>query len=190
MLFVRPKTFILDLDTLSDPRVVDFLRLGLIYGKIIVPQPLEEASSENLVVQRAKENLERLKEIPGLRLQPCPNLKTTEDLVRLARRHRATIITTRQSLKSAADGITVVTTTEIFTLFRPNYLPGMVLKVKITKQGKERGEGIGYLEGGVKVVVEGGGFTVGEEIEVVVQGGITTDIGQVVFARPRFSEVR
>lgn len=190
MFFIRPKTFILDLDTLSDPRVVEFLRLGLVYGKVLVPKPPEAEMPNNLTVQRAKENLQRLKELRGLEVRLCPEIKTAEDLIQIARRHRATIITTQNTLKSAADGITVVTTTDIFDLLRPNYLPGMVFKVKIAKQGKEKGEGIGYLDGGIKVVVEDAGSAVGQEIEVVVQGCIGTDVGQVVFARLRFSEVR
>lgn len=190
MFFIRPKTFILDLDTLSDPRVVEFLRLGLVYGKVLVPEPSCAGVPNEITVQRAKENLKRLKELKGLEVRLCPDIKTAEDLLQIARRQRATIITTHNALKSAANGVTVVTTTDIFNLLRPDYLPGMVLKVKITKQGKEKGEGIGYLEGGIKVVVEDAGSAVGQEMEVVVQGCISTDVGQVVFARPRFTEVR
>ncbi|MEO0068076.1 MAG: TRAM domain-containing protein [candidate division WOR-3 bacterium] len=187
MLFPRQKTFILDIDTLADPRVVQFLSLGLVNGRLILPQPTH--AELDYVVQRAKENLNRVKQIPGLKVKLCPEIKTVEDMLRLAKKYRATIITIRPEVKAAADGLPVITTREICELFRPSYLPGTVIRVKVSKRGKERNEGIGYLEGGIKVVVENGGNAVGQEVEVVIQGGIDTEVGQVLFAKLRFEEV-
>lgn len=187
MLFFHQKTFVVDLDTLADPRVVQFFSLGLVSGRLLLPQPSD--SESGYVVQRAKENIIRVKQIPGLKLKLCPDVKTIEDLLRVAKRHRATIITIRPEIKVAANGLPVITTGEIFELFRPGYLPGTVIRVKVNKRGKEKNEGIGYLEGGIKVVVENGGNAVGQELEVVIQGGIDTDVGQVLFAKPRFVEL-
>ncbi|MGQ9707390.1 MAG: TRAM domain-containing protein [bacterium] len=184
MFFIRQKTFMLDLDTLSDQRVVKFFSLGLISGKLFLPPPPETES--DYVAQRAKENLAQLKQIRGLKIKLCPECRTTEGLLRKARQQRATIITIHPEIKAVADGLPVITTREVFELFRPAYLPGAVVLVKINKRGKEKNEGIGYLEGGIKVVVENAGNAVGEELEVVVQGGIDTDVGQVLFAKPRF----
>ena len=93
-------------------------------------------------------------------------------------------------LKAACGDAPAVTYSDIYNLFKPSYLPGTVLRVRIIKKGKEKDEGIGHLEGGVKVVVENAAAAVGSDLEVVVLGTLDTDVGQVVFARPRFTEVR
>jgi uncharacterized protein YacL len=188
MLFQKLKTFIIDLDTLADPRIIKFLQLGLLNGKLLLPEPRGLTGEPDYTVQRAKEHIEQLKQIPGLKLKILA-MPTINDLLTIARKHRATLITIRPELKNMTNGLTVITTAELFELFRPSYLPGTVLKVKITKRGKERNEGIGYLDGGIKVVVENGGSAVGQEIEVIIQGGIDTDVGQVIFAKPRFVEL-
>lgn len=190
MIFHRAKTFILDLDTLADPKVVQFLGLGIVTGLVLVPEPPEPKAEDDYVARRAKENLERLKGIKGLKVKTHPKITNVAELVQTARAKKATIITNRPDVKSAADGISVVTTLELFNIFRPSYLPGAILKVKITKRGRENNEGIGYLEGGIKVVVENSGGEVGKELEVVVKGSIDTDVGQVLFAQPRFLEVK
>ncbi|MGB9742314.1 MAG: TRAM domain-containing protein [candidate division WOR-3 bacterium] len=188
MLFQKAKTFIIDLNTLADPRIVRFLQLGLLNGKLLLPELKTLTGEPEYTVQRAREHIEQLKQIRGLKLKTLP-MPTVKELLNIARKYGATLITIRPELKPAANGITVITTAELFELFRPSYLPGTVLKVKITKRGKERNEGIGYLDGGIKVVVENGGSAVGQEIEVIIQGGIDTDVGQVVFAKPRFVEL-
>jgi uncharacterized protein YacL len=187
MLFIGQKTFVLDLDTVSDPRVVQFLSLGLVSGKLLLPQLPETESG--YVAQRAKENIARIKQIRGLKVKLCPGCRTTEDLIQTAKKNRATIITIHPEIKAIANGLPVITTGEIFEMFRPGYLPGTVIRVKVSKRGKEKNEGIGYLDGGIKVVVENAGNAVGEELEVVIQGGIDTDVGQVLFAKPKFVKV-
>ncbi len=186
----KPKTFIIDLDTLSDPRILKFLQLGILNGKLLIPKPEKRHAENNYAIQRAKEHIEQLKKIDGLDIKIIPNILNNQDLLNVARKQRATVITIRPELKTSADGLVVVTTTELFELFRPSYLPGTVIKVKITKRGKERNEGIGYLEGGIKVVIENAGNAVGQEMEAIVQGAINTEVGQVVFAKPRFTELQ
>lgn len=188
MLFQKARTFIIDLDTLSDPRIIKFFQLGLLSGKLILPEPKPSVDEPSYAIERAKEHIEQLKQIRGLRLKIL-SIPTVNDLMNIARKYRATLITIRPELKNRTNGLLVITTGELFELFRPSFLPGTVLKVKIIKRGKERNEGIGYLDGGIKVVVENGGNAVGQEIEVVIQGGIDTDVGQVVFAKPRFVEL-
>ncbi|MEO0020566.1 MAG: TRAM domain-containing protein [candidate division WOR-3 bacterium] len=188
MLFRKTKAFIIDSDTLADPRVVKFLQLGLLTGRLFLPQPGIQPDESEYSLQRAKEHIEQLKRIPTLKLKILP-IKSTDELMNIAQRYHATLITIRSELKHAANGFPVITTAELFELFRPAYLPGTTLRVKISKRGKERNEGIGYLEGGIKVVVENGGNSVGQEVDVIIQGGIDTDVGQVLFAKPKFIEL-
>lgn len=189
MLFSRTRTWLIDFDTLTDPRIVRFCSLGLIEGKLLLPQPPQPASEQNEHrLRRAWENIEELKKIKQFKIKLDPGLLDRSGLLSALRKSKGFLITTSPELKSAA-APAAVNLTEIYTLFKPVYLPGTTVKIKIAKRGKEKDEGIGYLDGGIKIVVADAADAIGREMEVVIQGTLDTDVGQVVFARPRFVEV-
>jgi uncharacterized protein YacL len=192
MLFGNKKTYVIDYETLTDPRIADFVSFGLMQGKLIAPEPEHpsDKGGNDHAKRRAWETIERLKTVPGVTLKLDKALLKKDALLAAVKKHKATLITGDPDLKAAAGVENAVTTTEIYNLFRPTYLPGTELRVRIAKKGKEADEGIGYLEGGIKVVVTGASNAVGQEIEVVIQGGLDTDVGRVVFAKPRFAEVK
>jgi len=192
MLFGNKKTYVIDYDTLTDPRIAEFVAFGLIQDKLLQtepPRPSDKGGNDH-AKRRASEAIERLKTVPGVTVKLDKTLLKKDALLAAVRKHKATLITGDPELKAAAGVATAITTGEIYNLFRPTYLPGTNLKVRIAKKGKESDEGIGYLEGGIKVVVTGASNVVGTEIEVVIQGGLDTDVGRVVFAKPRFAEVK
>ncbi len=189
MLFSRPKTFIIDPDTLADPRIQRFLALGLVQGKLLLPEPPAAKDPGDHRARRIKETVEQLRKLSGLSVKIDKKLDGRDALIAALKKHKATLLTTAAELKTACNGLPAVLLTEIYELFRPQVLPGAVLRVRINKKGKEKDEGIGYLEGGIKVVVENAADSVGSDVEVVVKGALETDAGQVVFARPRFVEV-
>jgi uncharacterized protein YacL len=192
MLFGNKKTYVIDYETLTDPRIADFVSFGLMQGKLLLPEPEHpsDKGGNDHAKRRAWETIERLKTVPGVTIKLDKALLKKDALLAAVRKNKATLITGDPELKAAAGPGNAVTTTEIYNLFRPTYLPGTEMKVRIAKKGKEADEGIGYLEGGIKVVVTGASNAVGTEIEVVIQGGLDTDVGRVVFAKPRFAEVK
>jgi uncharacterized protein YacL len=192
MLFSRPRNFVIDLETVADPRVVRFLEFGLVAGRFTVPEPPARAESEEAkhLADRAREGIERLRKIKGVTVRLDPGLADRDRLAAALRKHKATLITANPGYRAAFEGLPVVTTTDIYELFKPVHLSGNQVLVRVSKRGKEKDEGIGFLEGGVKVVVEGGVEFLGQEIEVVVQGALETDGGRIIFARPRFTEVK
>jgi uncharacterized protein YacL len=161
-------------------------------GKLLLPEPEHpsDKGGNDHAKRRAWETIERLKTVPGVTIKLDKTLLEKDALLAAVRKNKATLITGDPELKAAAGAGNAVTTTEIYNLFRPTYLPGTELRVRIAKKGKEADEGIGYLEGGIKVVVTGASNAVGTEIDVVIQGGLDTDVGRVVFAKPRFAEVK
>ena len=66
---------------------------------------------------------------------------------------------------------------------RAEVQPGDELKLKIVKQGKEDNQGVGYLEDGTMVVVEGAREAIGQRLPVVVTGALQTPTGRMVFGR-------
>jgi len=190
MLFRKPPLFMMDLETLADLRVTCFLEYGLVTGRLLIPEPKATDEATRHVAERAREATDRLRKIKGLQVKVEPRLADSKTLLSEARRIKATIITARPDLKAAANGLRVVSTADIHNLFKPVQHAGNILRLRITKRGKEKDEGIGYIEGGLKVVVNKAAGSVGQEIEVVITGSLDTETGQVVFARPRFTELR
>ncbi len=186
MLFRKPRTFILDLDTLSDPRIVRFLQLGLVSGTLLVPEPGSDTDLRN---QRARETIAALRKIKGITVKSDARLRDRASLAAALKKHKALLLTTIPDLVSLGTD-QVVVLTEIYNLFRPQFLPGAEVRVRVAKKGKEKNEGIGYLDGGIKLVIENAADLVGQDIEVVVQGNLDTNLGRIVFARPKFVELK
>ena len=61
-------------------------------------------------------------------------------------------------------------------------LPGETLQLKIVREGRDKGQGIGYLPDGTMVVVNNGQSHVGQQVEVQVQTLLQTGAGVIVFA--------
>jgi len=189
MLFRKTRTFVVDLDTVADARIVRLVELGFVSGRLLLPDPKATDSGDHRVC-RAREAIERLRRVSGVTVKLDPALADRDKLIAAVKRHRATLITLSSELKAACEGLPAIAYADIYNLFKPSYLPGTNLRVRIAKRGKEKDEGIAHLEGGIKVVVENAAAAVGSDLEVVVVGTLDTEVGQVVFARPRFTEVR
>lgn len=96
-----------------------------------------------------------------------------------------TLVTTDYNLKKVAtlQGIKVLNVNELAEALRPIYIAGDSFDIKITREGKEPGQGVGYLEDGTMVVVEEGQRSLGKTRSVVVTSAIQTSAGRMLFAR-------
>ena len=188
-LFTRSKTYLMDFATLADGRIVGLLTTGLLTGRIIVPDPEQYEAANSALLDRVKATLDQFRADRNLKVQTVRVQLEGEELLKIARKHKARIITATNTIGDSGD-VPVTILDVLYDALRPVYLPGVEVKVKIVKKGKEADEGIAYLEGGVKVVVDDGAALVGKEIEVLIVGSLDTSIGRVVFARPRYLEVK
>ena len=66
---------------------------------------------------------------------------------------------------------------------RPSHLPGERIRLRIAKEGKEAGQGVGYLEDGTMVVVAEGRNHIGSDVDVEVTSVLQTSAGRMVFSR-------
>ncbi len=185
---MRIRTYIIDFATLADGRVVGLAKSGLLSGRVIVPDIEACREANATLVERARTTLEELGKDRNLKVQVARSALEPEELLKAARKSKAQIITITPELKR--DGVPVTVLDDLFEMLKPVYLPGTELVIKIVKRGKEADEGIGYLEGGIKIVVEQGAGLVGKEADVVIQGALDTQVGRVVFAKPKYTEVR
>jgi uncharacterized protein YacL len=182
------RTFVIDFATLADGRISGLLKSGLLAGRVLVPDVEHYPEGNAPLVERAKTTLEQLSKDRSVKVRVMRSALKPDELLEVARRNKARIITIDPGLKR--DEVPVTVLDDLFEALKPVYLPGTELVIKVVKRGKEADEGIGYLEGGIKVVVENGAGLVGKEADVVIQGALDTAVGRVVFAKPKYTEVR
>jgi len=106
-------------------------------------------------------------------------------LVALARLRGAAILTNDFNLNRVADlqSIRVLNINSLANALKPALLPGDSLRIKVMTEGKEQGQGVGYLDDGTMVVIEGGARFVDAELEVMVTRVLQTVMGRMVFAQ-------
>ncbi|MBI5016501.1 MAG: TRAM domain-containing protein [Deltaproteobacteria bacterium] len=191
---------ILDTSAIIDGRVADMVELGFLGGPLVVPQfVLNELqgiadSSDPLRRGRGRRGLgvlERLQGLEGVETritdQDFARIKEVDGkIVALAKATGATVITNDFNLSKVAElqGVRVLNVHELAHALRPVVLAGEEVQVTVQKPGKEPGQGVGYLEDGTMVVVEGGASHLGELLRVTVSSVLQTSAGRLIFARP------
>ena len=108
-------------------------------------------------------------------------------LVALAKRYSGAILTNDFNLNRVAElqGLRVLNINSLANAVKPAVLPGEELHVKVIQDGKEAGQGVGFLDDGTMIVVEGGARFIDRELEVTVTRVLQTVAGRMVFAQPR-----
>ena len=194
------KSILIDTSVIIDGRIVDIAKTGFLPGNLIIPRfVLNELqyiadSAENLRRQRGRRGMEVLAE-----LQKDRSIKTTiadidvegvrevdEKLVMLGRQMHAPILTNDFNLNRVAElqGVHVLNINELANAVKSILLPGEGLFVRVIQEGKESGQGVGYLEDGTMVVVEDGRKYIGKEINVSVTKVLQTAAGRMIFSKP------
>jgi uncharacterized protein YacL len=107
--------------------------------------------------------------------------------VALAKRNGRAVLTNDLNLNRIADlqGVRVLNVNSLANAVKPALLPGEDLRVKVIQPGKDAGQGVGYLDDGTMVVVEGGAKSIDSELDVTVTRVLQTVAGRMVFAHPR-----
>jgi uncharacterized protein YacL len=108
-----------------------------------------------------------------------------DKLVILARQLRCPILTNDYNLNRIAElqGVMVLNVNELANAVKSVLLPGELLRIRVIQEGKEAGQGVGYLDDGTMVVIENGREHLDREIEVVVTKVLQTAAGRMIFAR-------
>jgi uncharacterized protein YacL len=195
----RPK--ILDTSAIIDGRIADLYGTGFLEGRLVVPTyVLDELrhmadSGDDQRRQRGRFGLDVLSHLQkdlGAPVvlesrDPDPAAEVDTKLVLLARELGGYVVTTDFNLKKVAElqGVAVLNVNALANALRPRYLHGEEMVVRISGPGKQPGQGIGYLEDGTMVVVEGGRRYINQEVHIVVTSSIQNAQGRMVFGRLR-----
>lgn len=193
----RPK--ILDTSVIIDGRIADICQTGMLEGTLIVPAfVLAELrhiadSADALKRNRGRRGLDILNRMQKEQNIPIKVSDADYDdiaevdakLIKLAYDLGGVVVTNDYNLNKVAgvQRVPVFNINELANALKPVVLPGEEMVLTIVKEGKEIGQGVGYLNDGTMIVVEGGRRFVGEEVEVIVTSALQTAAGRLIFAK-------
>ncbi|HEU0028853.1 MAG TPA: PIN domain-containing protein [Ktedonobacterales bacterium] len=192
---------LLDTSAIIDGRIADISQTGFVTGTLVAPRfVLEELqhiadSADGMRRNRGRRGLEilqRLQKDSSVPVEisdadPTDVTEVDAKLVKLARQWRCAIITNDFNLNRVAElqGVKVLNINELAHAVKPILLPGEEMTVKIIQEGKEAGQGVGYLDDGTMIVVENGRAYIQSTIEVTVTRVLQTVAGRMIFAHPK-----
>jgi uncharacterized protein YacL len=194
------RTVLLDTSVIIDGRIADIAHTGFLSGTLLIPRfVLNELqyiadSPDSLRRQRGRRGMEVLSRLQKETIIPVrisdidvEGVREVDDkLVILARQLRCPILTNDYNLNRIAElqGVAILNVNELANAVKMVLLPGEPLLVSIIQEGKEAGQGVGYLDDGTMVVVEDGRSYINREVTVTVTKVLQTAAGRMIFARP------
>lgn len=197
---IQPKGVLIDTSVAIDGRITDLARTGFLDYQLIVPRFVVDElqhiadSDDPLRRARGRRGLDALSRLQH-ELDPPPVVideqvpeerEVDAKLVRLAKKRNLKILTNDYNLNKVAQlqGVPVLNLNELQGALRPPVLPGEELKLKIIQEGREAGQGVGFLDDGTMVVIDGGKTLVGTQTSVTVTRLLQTGAGRLIFATP------
>lgn len=189
---------ILDTSVIIDGRIADICDSGFMEGELIVPRfVLNELqfvadSSDSIKRSRGRRGLDvlnRMQKNSSINIeiveQDFPKIKGVDGkLVALAKKINAKLLTNDYNLNKVAElqGVRVLNVNELANAMKPVVLPGEHMSVKIIREGKEHGQGVGYLDDGTMIIVDNAQKLLNMNVEVVVTSVLQTTAGRMIFS--------
>jgi uncharacterized protein YacL len=193
----KKKDIIIDNSVLSDARIIDLCSTGILDHHLVIPRFLIKElytaveigdETTKAKAKRALDVLKKLEAVSNLDLRyndtDFPDIKdTTIKLLRLARLVDANLLTADISRvqMSSIEGVRIINLHALSNALKPLMQTGEFIKIKIQRFGKEPRQGVGYLDDGTMVVVNGGGNFIGDTIEAQVLSVKHTSSGRMIF---------
>lgn len=190
---------LVDTSVIIDGRIAEVCETGFIDGRLIIPQfVLQELqyiadSGEAIKRARGKRGLDTLKQMHEsnkveveITDKDFPSIKEVDSkLVALAKETGGKILTNDANLDKIAElhGVNVLNINKLATALKPVVLPGEIMTIAVLKEGKEHGQGIGYLDDGTMVVIDNGREYVGKTVDVSITSVLQTTGGRMIFSK-------
>ena len=191
------KDLIIDSSALLDSRILDLASTGLVDQQLIVPRFIikelhtQAELGDEMIKNKAKRSLDTLRKLEGfselgLRVEETcfsSSYDTFHQILRLARLLEANVLTAdlSQAQTPPVEGIKIINLHALSNALKPLMQAGESMKIKIQRYGKEPNQGVGYLDDGTMVVVNGGGDFIGDVIDVQVLSVKHTSSGRMIF---------
>lgn len=195
-----PSALILDTSAIIDGRIVELTRAGVFEVPMVVPryvieelQRIADSHDKNRRVRgrRGLDKLKILQSLPTAQLEfPQASYGEKDDevdrrLIESARARAGKLVTVDFNLQKVCEleGVPVLNLNEVARASRATYIPGDEIGIRIVKPGEGPKQGVGYLDDGTMVVVEGGRAFKGKHVQAVVTSSIQSSAGRMVFAK-------
>ena len=195
---------LLDTSVIIDGRIADIVETGFLDGTIVIPSfVLEELqhiadSSDGLKRNRGRRGLDILNRIQKelkvkvqvMEIDFEEISEVDSKLVKLAKQTNGKVVTNDYNLNKVCElqGVAVLNINDLANAVKPVVLPGEEISVQVIKDGKEYNQGIGYLDDGTMIVIEGGRDFIGTRLDVLVTSVLQTSAGRMIFAKPKMLE--
>ncbi len=191
------RSAVIDSCGLIDGRIIDLAKSGFITDKLIVPEvvlrelQLLADGKDSHKRERARYGLDVVKELQANKYSEViidrttkHGMKTDDILIEITKKLNAGLYTTDYNLSKLAEieGIRVLNVNELAQQLRPIALPGEIVRVKIMQKGSGPGQGVGYLDDGTMVVIEGAVKLKGKLVKGEVAKVHQTVAGKMIFA--------
>jgi len=192
---------LLDTSAIIDGRIADISQTGFVHGTLVIPRfVLDELrhiadSPDSLRRNRGRRGLDMLNKLQKesdvpVHISEVDFADTPEvdgKLVKLAKSLRCPIITNDFNLNRVAElqGVRVLNINELANAVKSVVLPGEEMGIRIIQEGKEAGQGVGFLDDGTMVVVEGGRRYLNSQLNIIVTRVLQTVAGRMIFAHPK-----
>jgi len=189
---------LLDTSVIIDGRIADICDAGFMEGKLIIPRfvlnelQLVADSADSIKRSRGRRGLDvlnRMKKSSTVNIeiveQDFPKIKGVDGkLVALAKEMNAKLLTNDYNLNKVAElqGVRVINVNELANAMKPVALPGEQMTVKIIREGKEQGQGVGYLDDGTMIIVDNAQKLLNMNVEVIVTSVLQTTAGRMIFS--------
>lgn len=196
----EPTPVLLDSSVIIDGRIADISQTGFIMGPMLIPRfVLNEVqyiadSADSLRRNRGRRGLDMLNKLQRESAVPVvitdmdvKHVRQVDDkLVQLAKQLHCPIVTNDFNLNQVAQlqGVTVLNINALANAVKALVLPGETIRVQVIDEGKEMGQGVGYLDDGTMVVVENGLRYINRSIDVQVTKVLQTNAGRMIFGQP------
>jgi uncharacterized protein YacL len=194
---------VIDSSVLIDGRIYDLCESGFFSGELLLPKFVEKELSvlagskdvtEKARGRRGQEILRKLREIRGLKVSTTSKegkgRTSQQKIVSLASSFKAAVMTVDFNVnkEAAIANIPALNIADLTRSLKPVFLPGTKITLFIMKEGKEKDQGVAYLDDGSMVVVEGGRKFIGKRAEAEVYSILQTSAGKMFFTRVCSSE--
>jgi uncharacterized protein YacL len=187
---------VIDTSALIDGRIADLVATGFVSGTVLIHdgvlrelQAISDSSdpSRRTRGRRGLDVLVELQKAPTIQFQLVEEAGVVDvdaALVRLARERNASLITVDHNMAKIAEAlrVPVAQINALAKTFRMPYAAGDEIVVRLVKDGREHGQGVGYLDDGTMVVVEDAAELIGGQVEARVRNVLQTTTGRMIFA--------
>jgi uncharacterized protein YacL len=192
---------VLDTSVIIDGRIADLVEARLLEGTLVVPKfvlkELQFIADSDDAARRARgrrglDLLNRLQQNPRIEVKiheaDVPEEKEVDaKLICLSRALEAKLYTNDHNLADVAElqSVRCVNLNRLAAALKPVVLPGDTLSLRIAREGKDKGQGVAYLNDGTMVVVNQAQNLIGQSVQAQVQSLLQTGAGVIVFAELR-----